>query len=479
MTSPPNSSKSTSPFLASSLLRTPIQRVLARGQAGEKVRVQGWVRTRRDSKGVTFLELNDGSCLAHLQVVAEAGHPALRELAPVTTGSGVALEGLLVQSPGAGQAVELRLERVLLATPSHPEYPLQKKRHTLEYLRTIAHLRMRSNTLGAVFRVRDRLFHAIHGFFRERGFLFLAAPIITASDAEGAGAMFRVTTLDVETPPRSSSGSVDWSKDFFGKGAHLTVSGQLEGEAFALAYHDVYTFGPTFRAENSNTARHAAEFWMVEPEMAFADLAADRALAEAFVREVLGQVLEQCREDFALFEKHWEPGLLAKLDHVVKSSFEVMDYGEAVGHLETSGEAFQFPVSWGADLQTEHERWLTEKKVGRPLFVVNYPKAIKAFYMRANDDGRTVAAMDLLVPGVGEIIGGSQREDREDVLRERMREMGLPLEDYQWYLDLRRYGGVPHAGFGMGFDRLLMYITGMSNIRDVIPFPRVPGYVEF
>ncbi|MBI3993491.1 MAG: asparagine--tRNA ligase [Candidatus Lambdaproteobacteria bacterium] len=452
--------------------------ILARGEPGTAVRVEGWVRTRRDSKGVTFLELNDGSCLANLQAVVDAASPVASAAAAASTGSSLVASGRLVASQGQGQRVELVPAALTLLQAAPPDYPLQKKRHSFEFLRSIAHLRVRSNTFGAVARVRNALFYATHRFFQERGFIFLQAPIITASDAEGAGEMFRVTTLDLERLAREA-GALDWHADFFGRKAGLTVSGQLEAEVYALAFHDTYTFGPTFRAENSNTTRHAAEFWMIEPEIAFADLADNRALAEAFIKTVIGQTRETCAEDYAFFEQRIEPGLLAKLDGLLNAPFETITYSEAIGLLEAAGEPFEFPVAWGHDLQSEHERYLAEKKIGRPVFVIDYPKDIKAFYMRMNDDGRTVAAMDLLVPGLGEIIGGSQREERLEPLRARMAALRLPQEEYDWYLDLRRYGTVPHAGFGVGFERLLMYVTGMQNIRDVIPFPRTPGHVEF
>ena len=458
--------------------RTPIVQLLKPEGEGRRARVEGWVRTRRSSKDFSFLEINDGSCLANLQVVADQSMEGYAEIAHITTGSSVVVTGAMVASPGKGQAVEMRAVAVELVQAADADYPLQKKRHSLEYLRTIAHLRTRSNTFGAVFRVRNALFFIVHEYFQKHGFINLQAPIITASDAEGAGEMFRVTTLDPQQPP-ASNGAVDWEADFFGKRAALTVSGQLEAEIFALAFHDVYSFGPTFRAENSNTSRHAAEFWMIEPEIAFADLAANRRLAEDFIKTLIVQCLERCPEDMAFFDQRIEKGLIAKLEHVLDSPFETISYGEAVRMLEASGENFEFPVAWGLDLQSEHERYLTEKKIGRPTFVIDYPKEIKAFYMRINDDGRTVAAMDLLVPGVGEIIGGSQREERGDVLRSRMEELGLNPDEYWWYLELRRYGSVPHAGFGLGFDRALMYFTGMANIRDVVPFYRTPGHVEF
>jgi asparaginyl-tRNA synthetase len=454
--------------------RRSIAALLKEGRPGMTAAVQAWVRTRRDSKGFSFLELNDGSCLANLQVVLEG---PLAET-PASTGASVAATGRLVASPGKEQAVELRAETLTLIGPAPASFPLQKKRHSFEYLRQIAHLRVRSNTFGAVARVRNALFFSVHEFFQRRGFLFLPAPIITASDAEGAGEMFRVTTLDLKAVPLRG-GEPDYSQDFFGKKASLTVSGQLEAEVFAHAFVNVYTFGPTFRAENSNTARHAAEFWMIEPEMAFADLARNREVAEAFIKAVIASARERCPEDFAFFDQRIEPGLLKKLDHILESPFETLTYTEAITLLESSGQTFQFPVAWGKDLQSEHERWLAEKKVGRPLFVIDYPAAIKAFYMRLNDDARTVAAMDLLVPGVGEIIGGSQREERLGALEARMDAMGISPREYEWYLDLRRYGSVPHSGFGAGFERLLMYITGLDNIRDVLPFPRTPGNLMF
>jgi asparaginyl-tRNA synthetase len=445
---------------------------------GAPVLAQGWVRTRRDSKGIVFLELNDGSSLANLQVIVEPGGAAAAELERVTTGASLRVEGRLVPSPAKGQAVELKAERLHVFGTAPEDFPLQKKRHGFEYLRTIGHLRVRSNTFGALARLRNAAFFAVHEFFQKEGFLFLPAPILTASDAEGAGEMFRVTTLDLKRVPQKD-GEPDWSQDFFGRKAGLTVSGQLEAEVFATAFVNTYTFGPTFRAENSNTSRHAAEFWMIEPELAFADLAANRALAERFVKSVIAAARERCPEDFAFFDQRVEPGLLKKLEHLVDSPFETITYTEAVRLLQAGGERFEFPVEWGKDLQSEHERWLTEKKIGRPLFVVDYPAAIKAFYMRLNGDGKTVAAMDLLVPGVGEIVGGSQREERLDVLQARMADKRIPAADYEWYFDLRRYGTVPHSGFGLGFERLLMYLTGLTNIRDVLPFPRTPGNLLF
>ena len=410
--------------------------------------------------------------------MVDAALPDYPQVEKAVTGSSVTVTGALVQSPGKGQSVELAAESLTLVHGADADFPLQKKRHGFEYLRTIAHLRVRSNTFGAVGRLRSALFFAVHEFFQQRGFVYLQAPIITTSDAEGAGEMFRVTTLDPLEAPRTAAGA-DWSQDFFGSKTGLTVSAQLQAEAFAQAFHDVYSFGPTFRAENSNTSRHAAEFWMIEPEIAFADLADNRRLAEDFIRAILVAARDRCPEELAFFDQRIEPGLLAKIEHVLESPFETISYDEAVKLLEASGESFEFPVGWGHDLQSEHERYLTEKKFGRPLFVINYPREIKAFYMRQNDDGRTVAAMDLLVPGVGEIVGGSQREERLDKLQARMEEMGIDAREYGWYLDLRRYGSTPHSGFGVGFERLLMWLTGLHNIRDVIPFPRTPGNAAF
>ena len=440
--------------------------------------VKGWVRTLRRSKEVAFLALNDGSCFASIQIVLEPTMAGFEEAARLGTGACVAVVGALVPSPASGQRWEVKAARVEILGDADEEYPLQKKRHSLEYLRTIAHLRPRSNTLGAVFRVRSALSFAIHQFFRERGFLYVHTPIITANDCEGAGEMFRVTTLDPQKPP-VKEGKVDWSEDFFGERTGLTVSGQLQGELFATAFADIYTFGPTFRAENSHTSRHASEFWMIEPEMAFCDLAGDCALAEDFLRYLVTFALNECGEDLAFFDERVEKGLLAKLEALAKARFERMSYSEAVERLQRSGKSFEFPVEWGCDLQSEHERYLTEQVVGGPVFVTDYPAAIKAFYMRLNDDGKTVAAMDLLVPRVGEIIGGSQREDRHDVLLQRMAAWKIAPESLPWYLDIRRWGSCPHAGFGLGFERLLMYLTGMENIRDVIPFPRTPGNAKF
>jgi asparaginyl-tRNA synthetase len=447
---------------------------------GQAVTAHGWVKTRRDSKGIHFVQLNDGSCFQDLQVVIEEGTIPEETLRHVTTGACVAITGELVASPAAGQAVELKAKEIELFGSADPTtYPLQKKGHTMEFLREIAHLRTRSNTFGAVFRVRNALSYAIHKFYQERGFLYVHTPIVTASDCEGAGEMFGVTTLDLQNLPRTDTGAVDYSSDFFGKPAFLTVSGQLEGEIFALSFSNVYTFGPTFRAENSNTPRHLAEFWMVEPEMAFCDLAGNMAVAEAFLKYIIQHVLDNCMADLEFFNKRIDNTVLETLEHVATSSFEHVPYTEAVRILEKADKAWEFPVHWGADLQSEHERYLTEETFKKPVIVTDYPKEIKAFYMRANDDGKTVRAMDVLAPRIGEIIGGSQREERHDVLLERIRAQHLPEAAYWWYLELRKYGSAPHAGFGLGLERMLMYITGMKNIRDVIPFPRTPGSADF
>jgi len=447
---------------------------------GSEIVVRGWVRSRRDSKGVTFIELNDGSRFKSMQLVVEAGAISDETLKHVTTGSSIEAIGRLVESPAKGQAVELKVTAIQVYGSADPAtYPLQKKGHTLEFLREISHLRVRSNTFGAAFRVRNALTHAIHLFFQERGFLYVQTPIITTSDCEGAGQMFNVTTLNMQQPPRTPNGNVDWQQDFFAKPAYLTVSGQLEGEIFASAFSKVYTFGPTFRAENSNTPRHLAEFWMIEPEMAFYQLDDNMRLAEEFLKYIIRYVLEHCREDLEFFNQFIEKSVLATLEHVAESDFGHMTYSDAVAELKKSGKTWEFPVQWGNDLQTEHERYLSEEVFKKPVIVTDYPREIKAFYMRLNDDDKTVRAMDVLVPRVGEIIGGSQREERYDVVLRRLRETGLDEKPYWWYLDLRRYGTVPHSGFGLGLERMMMYLTGLKNIRDVIPFPRTPGNAEF
>jgi len=458
--------------------RIKIAQLLSRTEPLEDVLLKGWVRTRRDAKTFSFIEVNDGSGLKNVQVIAEESLPNYAELRRLTTGSAVAVAGTLVPSQGGGQRWELRAREVVIIGLAPETFPLQKKRHTDEYLRTIAHLRPRTNKYGAAFRLRSELAYAIHRFFHDRGFRYIQTPIITGSDCEGAGELFRVTTLDLKSVPQPN-GQVDFSGDFFGTEANLTVSGQLSAEMFALALGDVYTFGPTFRAENSNTRRHAAEFWMVEPEMTFCDLAGNMALGQEIVQYLVRFVMEQCAEDLELFARFVEPQLMATLENIASSDFVRLPYTEAVRIIQASGRKFDFPVEWGSDLQTEHERFLTETHFHRPVIVFDYPRTIKPFYMRVNDDGRTVAAMDVLVPGIGEIIGGSQREERLEVLEARMAEVGLRPEPYWWYLDSRRYGSVEHSGFGMGFERLMMLTTGISNIRDVIPFPRTPGAIEF
>ncbi len=458
--------------------RTRVKEALAAPVAGAELLLKGWVRTVRVGKGVVFIALNDGSSFASIQVVAEPALENYEAVAALGTGAAVAVTGVLVESPAAGQAYELSAATIQIIGQADESYPMQKKRHSFEYLRTAAHLRPRTNTFGAVFRVRSALAQAVHRFFAERNFLYVHTPIITANDCEGAGELFRVTTLDMARPPLTDGG-VDYSGDFFAQATGLTVSGQLEGELFALAFSDIYTFGPTFRAENSNTARHAAEFWMIEPEMAFADLTADAALAEEFLRYLCRFVLDNCSEDMEFFNKQIDSGLIARIQAVAGASFAVMEYREAIERLQKAPRSFEYPVEWGLDLQSEHERYITEEVVGGPVFIVNYPREIKAFYMRQNDDGRTVAAMDLLVPKVGEIIGGSQREERLDRLTARMTEVGINPAGLWWYLDSRRWGSCPHAGLGLGFERLIMYLTGMENIRDVIPFPRTPRHAEF
>jgi asparaginyl-tRNA synthetase len=464
--------------------RAAIQALLT-GQVtvGQAVTVEGWVRTRRDSKaGFSFIHLNDGSCLANLQLVAPKDLPNYdTEVLRLTSGASLRCTGILVESGGRGQSVEVQVQQIevlgLVEDPDH--YPIQPKQHSYEFLRTVAHLRPRTNTFGAVTRIRHVAARAIHDFFDRQGYYWVNTPIITASDAEGAGQLFRVSTLDLANLPRDDQGGVDFKQDFFGRETYLTVSGQLNVEAYCLAMSKVYTFGPTFRAENSNTARHLAEFWMVEPEVAFADLNDLADLAEAFLKSVFADVLARCGDDLAFFAEHVEPTAVSRLQALVDQPFVRMDYSDAIEILQRSGQSFEFTPQWGLDLQTEHERFLTEQHCQAPVVVMNYPEEIKAFYMRRNDDGRSVAAMDVLAPGIGEIIGGSQREERLDVLMQRMAEHDIDPETYRWFLDLRRYGTVPHAGFGLGFERLLNYITGLGNIRDVIPYPRTPGSAPF
>lgn len=465
-------------------LQKRIKEILHFGKPGEVVTICGWVRTRRDAKGCSFIEVNDGSCLANIQVVAETSLPNYSSaVLHAHTGAAVKVSGEIVSSQGKGQKIEIKISQFEIIGPcSAEEYPLQKKGHSLEYLRTIAHLRPRTNTFGAVFRVRHHAAYAVHRYFYENGFVNLHTPIISTADCEGAGQIFRVSTLDAANPPRvdgKKDGPVDFSKDFFGEEAGLTVSGQLEGELFATALGKIYTFGPTFRAENSNTPRHLAEFWMIEPEMAFCDLTGNMDIAASFVKFVISYVLSHCQEDLEFFDARYEKGIIESLKAVANADFKQLTYTEAISVLEKSSKQFEFPVSWGTDLQTEHERYLTEEYIKGPVFITNYPKSIKAFYMRLDEGEKTVAAMDLLVPRLGEIVGGSQREERTDVLKKRIVECGLSEKNYWWYLDTRRFGTVPHAGFGLGFERLIMYLTGMSNIRDVIPFPRTPGNAAF
>ena len=459
--------------------RTRVKDILNREAAGGEVLVQGWVKTFRSSGAVSFIQLSDGSTLGDLQIVVEEATQNYSLAASLNTGCSISVTGELVASLGRGQKYEVKATDLeLLGWADPEEYPLQKKRHTLEFLREIAHLRPRTNTFGAMARVRNAMAYGIHRFYQERGFQYIQTPMITASDAEGAGSMFRVTTLDLQDPPRRD-GAVDAAEDFFGRPTYLTVSGQLEAEIFALALSDVYTFGPTFRAENSNTSRHLAEFWMVEPEVAFCDLDGLADLAEDFLKYIFSYALDTCPEEIEFFNQWYDKSTIATLEGIINSSFERLTYTEAVELLKSSGETFDFPVEWGLDLQSEHERYLTEKRVGKPVVVTDYPKDIKAFYMRVNDDGKTVRAMDVLVPRIGEIIGGSQREERGDILLDRMQQAGLDIDSYWWYLDLRRYGTVPHSGFGLGFERTVQFATGMQNIRDVIPFPRTPKNVEF
>ncbi len=447
---------------------------------GKEIVVRGWVRTNRNSNKFGFIEINDGSFFKSVQVVYEADIISnFEEVAKFPICAALMVKGTLVVTPEAKQPFEIKAKEIVMEAGCDADYPLQKKRHSLEFLRDNAYLRPRTNTFSAVFRVRSQVAYAIHKFFQERGFVYVHTPLITGSDCEGAGEMFRVTTLDMENPPRDEAGKVDYSKDFFGKETSLTVSGQLEGEIFAMAYRNIYTFGPTFRAENSNTARHASEFWMIEPEMAFTDLEGNMEIAEEMIKYIIRDVLANCPEEMEFFNNFIDKGLLERLDRIVNADFGRVTYTEAVELLKKSGKEFQYPVEWGIDLQTEHERYLTEEIFNKPLFVTDYPKDIKAFYMRMNEDGKTVAACDLLVPGVGEIIGGSQREERYDLLVKRMKELGLKEEDYWWYLNLRRFGGVKHSGYGLGFERIIMYVTGMANIRDVQPFPRTPRNAEY
>lgn len=456
--------------------------ILRDGEPESKVTARGWVRTRRDSRnGFSFIELNDGSCLRNLQVVVDAAVEGYEQtIRQVTTGSSVSVVGVLKESPGKGQRVELHAESLqLIGTADPAEYPLQKKGHSMEFLRDIAHLRPRTNTFGAVARVRNQICWSIHSFFQKRGFLYLNSPIITTSDCEGAGEMFQVTTLDLSMLAQRQVDQINWKYDFFGKPASLTVSGQLEAETYATSVGDCYTFGPTFRAENSNTSRHLAEFWMVEPEMPFYELTDNMDLAEEFIRSIVNDVLEHCAEDMEFFAQRIDKGVMARLETIRSRQFMRVPYTDAVEIILQSGRDFEYPVQWGSDLQTEHERFLTEEHFRQPVILYDYPRTLKPFYMRCNDDGRTVRAMDVLVAGVGEIIGGSQREERLDVLGQRMLECGLDPADYWWYTDLRRYGTVPHSGFGLGLERAVLLITGMANIRDVIPFPRTPGHAEF
>ena len=448
---------------------------------GKEVTIKGWVRTIRNQKTFTFIEVNDGSTLSNFQIILTSNVANYENLVKtISTGCSISATGTIVKSPGKEQSLEMQASSMNLIGECDPEeYPMQKKRHTFEFLRTIAHLRPRTNTFGAVTRVRNALAFATHQFFQNRGFLYIHTPIITGSDCEGAGKMFRVTTLDIAHPPKTSQGKIDDAQDFFSKPTYLTVSGQLNGEIFACAMSDIYTFGPTFRAENSNTSRHLAEFWMIEPEMAFADIHDNMDCAEAYLKYVLKYVMDHCQEDMEFFDKYISQGVIERLQQIIHTPFERASYSEAIRILEKAEKTFEYPVSWGLDLQSEHERYLAEEYFSKPVIITDYPKKIKAFYMRANEDQRTVAAMDVLFPKIGEIIGGSQREERLHVLEARMKELNLPIDEYWWYLELRKYGAVPHAGFGAGFERLIQFTTGMENIRDVIPFPRYPGKADF
>ena len=457
-----------------------IVEILASEAVDTDVVVKGWVRTKRGNKNVAFIALNDGSCMRSIQIVVDLNKIPEETLKPVTTGACLRVDGRLVRSLGAGQGVEVQAERIEVYGTADPEsYPLQKKGHSLEFLRDIAYLRPRTNAFGAVLRIRHAMAYAIHEYFNKNGFYYFHTPIITASDCEGAGAMFQVTTLDMANPPRTETGAVDYSKDFFGRSCNLTVSGQLEGELGALALGRIYTFGPTFRAENSNTPRHASEFWMIEPEAAFYELEDNMELAEDFLKYLINYALENCREDLEFMNKMWDPHLLERLEFVLKHDFKRLEYTEGIEILKASGRKFEFPCDWGCDLQSEHERYLVEEHFKRPVILINYPKEIKAFYMKQNDDGRTVRGMDVLFPGIGEIIGGSEREADYGKLRARVEELGMNERELWWYLDTRRWGSAPHSGFGLGFDRLLIFVTGLTNIRDVQPFPRTPQHADF
>lgn len=467
-------------ILAMEIQRTKIIDALKCGAFGSTVNVKGWVRTRRGNKHVSFIALNDGSTINNIQIVADVEKFGEEFLKPITTGASISVTGTLVESQGKGQSAEIQASEIVIYGSADPTtYPLQKKGHTLEFLREIAHLRPRTNTFSAILRIRHHMAYAIHKYFNDRGYFYLHTPLITASDAEGAGAMFQVTTLDMENPPRNEEGNVDYSADFFGKHANLTVSGQLEGELGAMALGSVYTFGPTFRAENSNTPRHLAEFWMIEPEVAFFEIADNMNLAEDFLKYLIQYALDNCQDDLAFLNEMYDKELIERLKFVVENDFVRLPYTEGVEILKASGQKFEFPVDWGTDLQSEHERYLVEKHFKKPVILTDYPKDIKAFYMKQNDDGKTVRAMDVLFPKIGEIIGGSQREEDYDKLVSRVEELGIPMKDLWWYLDTRRFGTAPHSGFGLGFERLLLFVTGMGNIRDVIPFPRTPKNCEF
>ena len=461
------------------LQRSKIVDLLKEESPKDEVLIKGWVKTRRDAKDFSFIEVNDGSSLKNMQVITLNTLKNYDDIKKLSTGSSLAVKGALVESQGGSQKFEIKATEVQIYAVAPDDYPLQKKKMTDEYLRTIAHLRPRTNKYGAAFRIRSELSYAIHQFFHDRGFRYVHTPIITGSDCEGAGEMFQVTTLDLKNIPQGKDGKIDYGEDFFGREAHLTVSGQLNGEMYACALGDIYTFGPTFRAENSNTPRHAAEFWMIEPEMAFADLYDDMNVAEDMVRSCVKHIMTHCADDLELFEKFVDPTLKSTLENIANNSFARVSYSEAVELMQKSSKKFEYKPEYGIDLQTEHERFLAEEHFKKPVIVYNYPKEIKAFYMRQNDDGKTVAAMDVLVPRIGELIGGSQREERYEVLTNRIKELGMRLEDYEWYLDSRKYGSVPHAGFGLGFERMMMLVTGISNIRDVIPFPRTPKSVSF